>query len=376
MTAVGGVRCIDSVLEPAELSAMVEEIHRFPAYTPIGLGTYHTVARKGYLPRTPEQDRIMRRPSRRAGRPRVTYAPGLGFRADAGNRYLETGGRFGRIDDPLIKARFKYFRETLVDDGVVFAAGITPFLRSPVLAQAGADLYGLPVVQPYNVYVNLLLPAQELGPHYDVSEFRGANTTFLPPWLLPVMSGSGLFEPWRVKVATAILYPGPGPGGGRFVCYPDGPAGRPVTYEARANRAVVLDSDTVFHGVDRTAGDNPAIAKITNRSWLEPHGTTWTLCRNRTDGTNQTLATYPVADVRISISWKARCFADEADRRRFANHEDDLTFERIMGDLLAELRRRGRLPDGPHGLSEEEIGLLMIDEFLEFPEPEPAEPGA
>ena len=72
-------------------------------------------------------------------------------------------------------------------------------------------------------------------------------------------------------------------------------------------------------------------------------------------------------DLRFSVSWKAYCYADEAERRMVAEHTDDLTRPQIMEALLADLRSRGRLGDAlPNGT---DLALLLIDEYIRFPPP-------
>ena len=39
--------------------------------------------------------------------------------------------------------------------------------------------------------------------------------------------------------------------GGEFAFYPDGPDAPPVAHPVRFNTAILLDTDTIFHGVDR-----------------------------------------------------------------------------------------------------------------------------
>jgi hypothetical protein len=53
----------------------------------------------------------------------------------------------------------------------------------------------------------------------------------------------------------------------------------------------------------------------------------------------QTLAHYDWKELRFSISWKAYCFADEKERRAWAEHADDLTVDTVLERLLADLRR-------------------------------------
>jgi hypothetical protein len=51
--------------------------------------------------------------------------------------------------------------------------------------------------------------------------------------------------------------------------------------------------------------------------------------------------------VRVSILWKALAFVDDADARRFDDHEDDLDVETIVRILRDDLAGRGVAVDEP-----------------------------
>ena len=128
---------------------------------------------------------------------------------------------------------------------------------------------------------------------------------------------------------------------------------------------ILLDTDSVFHGVDRvaqTAADLPPL-DLRMRLTYEAPGT-WRLGHD-----TQAVARYTWDEIRFSISWKAYCFADEAELRRVREHAEDLTREKILDLLIADLRKRGRLqgevPDG------RTLALLLIDEYIRFPQPAP-----
>jgi hypothetical protein len=87
---------------------------------------------------------------------------------------------------------------------------------------------------------------------------------------------------------------------------------------------------------------------------------------------DEIVATYRTDDLRYSVSWKAYCFTDEAERRAWATHADDLSLGMILKSLVSELRERGVLASTDHGLSEGELGRVLIDEFIRFPEVVPA----
>ena len=299
--------------------------------------------------------------------PPAVFAPELAQRYDAAVNFVRTGGRFGRTDEePSMRAaRTNYFRETYAYGKEVTAPGIDALLLNHErLLAAARELHGRPVIEPAIVYANLLLPGQELAVHTDVPEFRGANRKVLAQWLLVVMHHSGLFDEWRMPIATGIAYFGGGQGG-ELAYYPEGAAGPAATYAPRHNTAVMLDTDSVFHGVDRVVGDDGPLRDLRPGMRLHHEGAgQWTV----RDG-DRVVAHYDTDEVRYSVSWKAYCFADEDERGAWAEHTDDLTLEFILARLVADLVDRGRLPTADHGLDDAELGKLLIEEYVRFPAP-------
>jgi hypothetical protein len=362
---------VDPVLSPASAHRIIEAFGRFPAYTPSGTGS---VAKK-------RERREGRRAARQAGGAGATsrtrgaakhagFTPSLDQRVDARLNFLRQGGLTGSDRDPLLAARHRYMRETLLDGDRIYAPGIEEYLSNRQLAEAARQLYGCDLVQPWNVYANVMLPGQELGLHTDTPEFRGAHRDFLPAWLLCAMHLSGLFERWRVRIATGITYLTGDEASGAFICYPDGPRRAPVRLPALRNSALVLDTDSVFHAVERVSGDDDPIRHIDANSRLvrTPKGR-WAL-RCGEPGRLERVATYSGDELRVSLSWKAYCFVDEAERAARTADVDALTIDRVLDMMVDELIRRDRLRGPDHGLSDDDLGLLIIDEFIDFP-PEP-----
>lgn len=288
----------------------------------------------------------------------VPFAPGLPQRFDAAWNFVTTGGRFGRKEEPaVLAARTNYFRETYAYDEEALP-GIEPFRDHAGLREAAKKVHDCAVVVPNIVYANLLVPGQELAVHTDVPEFRGANRKLYPQWLMVVMLHSGLFAAYRRRIATGISYFG-GARGGALAFYPDGREGAPRTLEARHDTAIVLDTDTVFHGVDRVAETQPLPA-LRPGLHLEWDGHGW-----RVGPEAAPLARYRPDEVRFSVSWKAYCYRDEADRRLVEEHRDDLSLDRILETLKQDLRRRGSaIPS-----DETELARLLIDTYIRFPAP-------
>jgi hypothetical protein len=326
---------LDPLLSDDGADRMVEQWHRYPSYQQYSNEGFDT-----------------------------GYAPELSQRYDAAVNFVRTGGRFGRTqeDRSLLAARTNYFRETYSYGDEVALVGIEPFRDDASLRDAAERLHERPVVVPAIVYANILLPGQELAVHTDVPEFRGANRRIVPQWLLVVMRHSGLFEPWRMRIATAIAYFGHAEGGD-LAYYPDGPDGGPVTYTPEHNTAVLLDTDSIFHGVDRVAGDDSALRDLRPGMRLFNDGADkWSV----RDGDDR-VALFTTDDLRYSVSWKAYCFADDDERAAWDTHTDDLSLGFILDTLESDLRAKDRLiGDRP---ADAEFGKLLIDTYVRFPRP-------
>jgi hypothetical protein len=175
---------------------------------------------------------------------------GLLPRQDSVQHFLRTGGARGPGPGVgALAARTAYFREEYAYGGQEQIGGVEELLHNPALIDAAVTLFARPVVEPAIAFANLMLPGQELAVHTDVPEFRGVSRKNLPQWLLVVMHHSGLFDPWRLSIATGISY-FQDSDSGALRYWPEGPDGPPARVPVRANTAVVLDTDSVFHGVD------------------------------------------------------------------------------------------------------------------------------
>ncbi len=298
---------------------------------------------------------------------------GLSQRHDSLVNFIRTGGRLGRDEPPrALAVRTSYFREEYAYGTQVRIEGIEPFLHHDAFVDAARRVHGRPVIEPAIAYANLMVPGQELAVHTDVPEFRGCNRKAVPQWLLAVMHHSGLFDEWRMPIATGIAW-FHDCDGGALAYWPDGAASPPATHAARFNTAMVLDTDTVFHGVDRIAAvaadDLPplrpgmVLAPVGGGEWIVRAGDNDPVIRDRIEP----IARYDWNDLRFSVSWKAYCFRDDAERDSWRDHADDLSLDAVVDRLVADLRDRGRV-DGDVARTPE-LGLLMIDEYIRFPVP-------
>jgi len=289
------------------------------------------------------------------------FGEGLPQRFDAAMNFINTGGRKGHKEDLMIAAgRTNYFRETYAYGENIYAAGIEPFLNHAGFIDAAKKLYGRPIIQPAIVFANIMLPGQELAVHTDVPEFRGANRKIMPQWLLVVMHHSGLFEEWRLPIATAVSWYHDCEGG-EFAYYPAGANGPAETVAAQFNTAIITDTDSVFHGVDRVAEQQHAPPPFKPGMKLHPLGKGKWQLRDGEEPVND----YHWQEMRFSISWKAYCFEDQADRRRWLAAKEDLTLEFILQRLQQALEEQGKsLADRS---DPQQLATGLVDAFIHFP---------
>ena len=65
---------------------------------------------------------------------------------------------------------------------------------------------------------------------------------------------------------------------------------------------------------------------------------------------NRSIDVFDWADVRLSVLWKAYCFASASEAQAFDDHTDDLTPEQVTDIFVGDLRDRGvsfDVPDDP-----------------------------
>lgn len=388
---------VEPVVPPAEARAFRADVRHM-----VELGTFRQFIAKQKYPR---DERWVFAPDERSGEcPRMTFRT-LGWRAGGDSRpacifnakpwqslwMLLQGGVAHRKESLReLGTRSSFFRADFAENGVVlpaFAADeraarlIRSLNGNEALNAAAKRLYNgtAPIVRPYALYGNLLLPGQELPLHTDVPAFRGLSRGSVPSWLLTVMHNSRLFDRWRLRTATAVLmFPsramelaeqrGNGTAAGAFTFHPQSllPAGRRVA-PTRLNSAVMTDSDTVFHGTYAPQHDVPPPTYIAGPAGgsdgksqgFNPKEPGSTASSVRYDGETRSFANFapdgarlsPPAgepgweEMRLSVSWKAFVFEDAAAAALHDEGRDDLTPERVFDMFERHLREaKGATP--------------------------------
>ncbi len=242
-----------------------------------------------------------------------------------------------------------WFRQDFAVAGSALVPGAETILHNPRFVDAARGVYGDEVVvMPTTVYVNVMGAAPfPFVPHVDVPAFRGVTRADHPVWLLHQMQAAGLFERWRIHIATAVSWFWDGPGGD-FHYWPDGPDGAPaVESPPFDNVAIVADNEITYHGVGPVGREDDELPLgLGLDAELVRAGAGWAVVDH-----GEVRARYPLRSMRITLSWKADVHADEAAATRCADGSDDLTLEQVVDRFLEDLRRRGvdvAAPDDPH----------------------------
>jgi hypothetical protein len=218
--------------------------------------------------------------------------------------------------------------------------GVEPLLQHEGFVKAAGELFGADLVEPFSVYSNITwqLPFDQGAGHTDVPEFRGFDRTRYPTTLLSVMGHSRLFEDERIQIATAVAWFYRGDDGG-FTYWPDGPDAPPRVHEGQIfNTALEADNERMYHRVrpvgrreDGMLTDLTLDARLTHRA-----GDEWAIV----DGA-RTRACMDFESLRVSISWKARVFRSEEERRLREDHSRDLDEALVFDRFHADLDARG-----------------------------------
>lgn len=231
--------------------------------------------------------------------------------------------------------------------------GVEPLLYNQRFHDAARKVFGAAIVRPQIVYINLNLPMPYYdGSHTDIPAFRGVDRTRYPVWLLVTMGRSGLFERWRIRIATAVSWWYEGEGG-EFTYWPDGPDAPPRQVPPATNTAVVGDNDFMFHRVERVGPESVELLEgMTLDSTLEPVAAGDSKCSEDwvilDEG--RVLTQLPFDAIRISISWKAQVFENEAELRCVDERLDEIDVDRVIDMLIDDLDERGvpvQRPDDP-----------------------------
>jgi hypothetical protein len=175
--------------------------------------------------------------------------------------------------------------------------------------------------------------------HLDAVTFRGVRIENTPVWLQNVMGKSGLFTDYLVKMGQVITWWYKGEQG-TFTYWPDGPLEAPKKLDHPLwNRGVVVQNEMMFHRGDPVGRpDERDISGVKARSVFQydADDDAWDVL---TDG--ERIHRYRPEQIRFLSHWNAELYADLDELRKVMDHTDDLTHERVVDTLLADMRSKG-----------------------------------
>jgi hypothetical protein len=255
-----------------------------------------------------------------------------------------------------------WFRGTWAANGQPLVDGARAILENPNFREAASRLFDTTEVVPNTVVVNVNAPMPAGAIHVDIPSFRGATRDRYPIQLLQVMGFSGLFEPWRIIEAGAVVWFYEGPGGA-YDYWPEGLAG-PMRSELPpfTNRALVADNDRMYHRIGWIGEVAPTIPMISRDSQIQHiAGGGWVI----SDG-GRDVQTYSDEQIRISILWKARVKPAPGS----SNEESPLTSDRIVEVFTSDLNlRKVKTPTLASPLSDQRWLDLVHSTYYSHAEP-------
>jgi hypothetical protein len=213
------------------------------------------------------------------------------------------------------------------------------FYNSDFLAQV-RSYWGAAHAKPTLMLFNICGPHHTgLSPHLDATTFRGVRIENTPVWMQNIMAKSGLFTDHLIKMAQIITWWYRG-AEGTFTYWPDGPLQPPQRLEHPMwNKGVVVQNELMFHRGDPVGRlDERDIPGLKHRSQLgyDADDDSWAVT---TDG--DVIRRYQPDEMRLLVHWNAEVYADLDEAKRVMDHTDDLTHERVVDTLLADMRSKG-----------------------------------
>lgn len=252
----------------------------------------------------------------------------------------QTGGGEPSLDNFVTPA----FRGFLANHGVCFHDELHDiFYNQRFMEQARAYWGGAKYAQPYMMLFNLQAPAHCYDPgHLDSPGFRGMWGLNTPIWLLSAMARSGLFTRWMLKTAQVIAWYYDSPVDGGFTYWPDGPLAQPQRLAAPfLGKGVVVQNEMNYHRGEASGPpalrDLPPGFSFDSTISADPDSSDGWLLKTG----EKLLRKVAHQDMRYLFHWSCEVFSDQADLQRRVDHADDITPDRALDMLIADMRDRG-----------------------------------
>jgi hypothetical protein len=232
------------------------------------------------------------------------------------------------------------------------------------------------VLDPFQFNFIMQVPGQTVALHLDAPYFWGATRFQFPQWLLVTMVFSGLFESEFIDQVQVVgyLHRWEDERDGKFVYWNSDDLEEKHVPPTPLGGSVVDGSKTVHAAmIYRPEVVVPFIDKSADTTLRYVDGDNWTL-----ESSGRHVANYTTDDLRITIVYRARCFGDSGEVKRFyaqqasgGHGEGMMQLDDVLAKLSAELVARGRVASVEAALAMRrvDLALLLMDEFISYPLP-------
>lgn len=230
------------------------------------------------------------------------------------------------------------------------------------------------VLDPFQFNIIIQLPGQSVPMHIDAPYFHGATRFQYPQWLLAVMVFSNLFADVFIDQVQVVAYfhewQDAEARGGNFAYVASDSKKPPVEQLASPRAGSAVDGSKVVHAGDvyMPSRRPPQMEKSSDNVLVYRGNDTWVVT---SDG--RTIAEYSTDDLRLTVVFRARCFANETEKNHFNASDPDpatkLSLDQIFSRLREDLVTKGRLSTKDAGLQPLEFALMLLDEYVKYPLP-------
>ncbi len=314
-------------------------------------------------------------------------------RVDIGRHFILTGGadakreRVSDLIDRVTSFGRYYLKDTnmpelLETSDVVKSLFEDKSFLSAAAATCPPDKQQL---DPFQFNIIIQVPGQTVAHHIDAPYFFGANRKDLPQYLLAVMVFSGLWQQEFIDQVQLVVYLSDikksntnknEDVGGQFIYYDQNRDGQYKEVPAHYLAGSSVDGSKLIHA-----------SKIYQPSIKPPHLDKDQHSELKYDSAkgvwkvfsgSQEIKEYQTSDLRISMVYRARCFTDlaevdqyyEMESKRGQQNSGHFEIEDVLGRLQRDLvDTRGYSQTHIQSLSREDLGMLLIDEYIAYPLP-------
>jgi hypothetical protein len=233
-----------------------------------------------------------------------------------------------------------HFRGFYGQNSVCYFPEIHDCFYNPEFLAIAKAYWGAEYAKPTMMLFNICGPHHSgLSPHLDATTFRGVRYENTPVWLQNIMAKSGLFTDHLVKMAQIITWWWKG-ADGTFTYWADGPLAAPKRLEHPLwNTGLVVQNELMFHRGDPVGRpDERDIPGLAHRSMFEHRSDEddWVITTD-----DEVIRRYGPDEIRFLVHWNAEVYTDLDECRRVMDHTDDLTHERVIDTLIADIRSKG-----------------------------------